>query len=260
MMSNDAKNMNMITSSSGINNISLQNNTKMNNMNMGMNNNMCNMNMGMNNNIYNMYNMNMGMNNNIYNMYNMNMGINTNMYNMNMGMNNNMYNMNMGMNMGIGMNCNNLNIIMNNNLNNTNIGMENINNVLDDEDKDGWELIFKNEDEKDKKEVTIRISCEKTVNEAINKYKLKIVNIEDMKFEYPPNKELNKSLKISQSGLSNKSVIHVKHRKDKSKEEKEAKISEEQKESEYMDEEEEKIFMQNRERRRRSKVINLKNK
>ena len=249
-MSNDTKNMKMInTATTGINNMSLPKYAEINNMNKGMNNNVNNMNMGMN------YNMNMGMNYNLYNMYNMNMGMNYNMYNMynmnmGMGMNYNMYNMNMGM----GMNNNNMNIGMNNNLNNINIGMGNMNNIIDNEDKDGWELTFKYVDGNDEKEVTIHISCDKTVNEAINKYKLKIVNTEDMKFEFPPNKELNRSLKISQSGLSNKSVIHVKPRKDISKKEKEAKISKEKKESEYMDEEEEKIFMQ-RDGRRRSNAI-----
>ena len=166
------------------------NNTNMMGMNdmnmMGMNNNM-NM-MGMNN------NMNlMGMNNNMnmMGMNNMNlMGINNNM---NMGMNNNM---NM---MGIGMG-------------NINIGI--LNNNLDNEDRDGWELTFKYNDGKEKKEVSIRISCEKTVQEAINKFKLEIANSEDMRFEYPPNKELNKNLKISQSGLSKNSVILVKSKKE----------------------------------------------
>ena len=49
-----------------------------------------------------------------------------------------------------------------------------------------------------------------------------------MRFEYPPNKELNRTLKISQSGLSNKSEILVKPR-DKSKKEEAKKAEEEEK-------------------------------
>ena len=145
---------------------------------------------------------------------------------------NNMNNMNMmGMNMGM----------PNMNMMGMNMGMPNMNmdKMLDNEDKDGWELTFKYDDGKDKKEVVIKISCDKTVNEAISKYKLKVANTEDMKFEYPPNKELNRTLKISQSGLSNKSVILVKPREDKSKKEEEIKKSEEVKEEEKEEEKEE---------------------
>ena len=119
------------------------------------------------------------------------------------------------------------------NMGNINMGV--MNNILDNEDKDGWELTFKYDDGKDKKEEVIHISCDKTVQEAINKYKLIVANTEDMKFEYPPNKELNRTLKISQSGLSNKSVILVKPREDKSK--KEEKKQEEKKEEVKQEEE-----------------------
>ena len=78
--------------------------------------------------------------------------------------------------------------------------------------------------------MTIQISCDKTVQEAINKYKITVANDQDMKFEFPPNKELNRSLKISQSGLSKDVTILVKPRENKEK--KEEKKEEEKKEEE----------------------------
>jgi len=173
---------------------------------------MNNMNMGMNN----MNNMNIGMNNmNMMGMNNMNMGMRMNNMNMGMGINNNMNKMNMSMK-NLNMSLNNMNMMGMNNMNMSmgNENMGNMNNILDDEDRDGWELTFKYDDGKDKKEVVVKISCEKTVQEAINRYKLEVTNVEDMKFEHPPNKELNRALKISQSGLSKKSDILVKPKKD----------------------------------------------
>ena len=170
--------------------------------------------------------MNMGMNNNMNNMNMMNM--NNNMRMMNMGMPNmNMMNMNMNMRVP---NMNMMNVNMSMIL--PNINMEK---MLDNEDKNGWELIFKYDDGKEKKDVVVKISHEKTVNEAISQYKIQVANTEDMRFEYPPNKELNRTLKISQSGLSNKSEIIVKPREDKSKkaeEKKEEKKEEEEKKQE----------------------------
>jgi hypothetical protein len=173
--------------------------------------------MGMNNmNMNNMNNMNiMGMNNMGMGMNNMNMMAMNNMNNMNMMRMNNMNNMNMmGMN-NMGMGMPNMNMMA------MNMAMQNAN--INNEDKDGWELTFKYDDGKDKKDVVVKVSCEKTVNEAISLYKLKVANTEDMRFEYPPNKELNRTLKISQSGLSNKSEIIVKPREDKSKKNEEKK-------------------------------------
>ena len=148
---------------------------------------------------------------------------------MNMGMPN-MNMMNMNMNMGMpNMNMMNMNMSMVL----PNINMEK---MLDNADKDAWELTFKLDDGKEKKDVVVKISCDETVEAAINVYKLKVNNMEDMRFEYPPNKELNRTLKISQSGLSNKSEILVKPRDDKSKK-KEEKKEEEKKEEEKKEEE-----------------------
>jgi len=228
MMSNSNNNTNMM-GMNGMNMIGMNNNMNM----IGMNNNM-NM-MGINN-----MDM-MGMNNNM----NL-MGMNNNM-NM-MGMNNNMNMMGINNNINMmGMN-NNMNMMgMNNNMNMMGIGMGDINmgslnDNLDNEDRDGWELTFKYNDGEGEKEVSIHISCEKTVQEAINKYKLEIANSEDMRFEYPPNKELNKYLKISQSGLSKNSVILVKAKK----------------EDDYMTEEEEKNWA--KANRGRRNAFYMKNK
>ena len=150
-----------------------------------------------------MSNVNNNNNMNLMGMNNMNMiGMYNNMNNMNMmGMNNSMNNMNM-------MGMNNINMGMGN------INMGSMNNILDNDDKEGWKLTFKYNDGKDVKEVDIHISSEKSVQEAINRFKLEIANDEDMKFEYPPNKELNRALKINQSGLSKNSIILVKSKKE----------------------------------------------
>ena len=75
-------------------------------------------------------------------------------------------------------------------------------------DNDGWNLIF--EEKQGNKRTIIRISPDKTVQEAINLYKIKTnkKNNDIIKFIYN-GKQLFPSLPISQSGLSNNNVITV---------------------------------------------------
>ena len=75
-------------------------------------------------------------------------------------------------------------------------------------DAAGWNLIF--EEKKDKKRTVITISPDKTVNEAISLYKIKTgaKGNEDFKFIFN-GKQLFYELKISQSGLTDNSVISV---------------------------------------------------
>ena len=78
------------------------------------------------------------------------------------------------------------------------------NNSIDD--PTGWNLIFENQN--DKKSLTIRISEQKLVKEAISKYMLKSGRTDKCKFIFN-NKELFGDLKICQSGLNNLSRILV---------------------------------------------------
>ena len=184
------------------------------NMN-GMNPNMM-MNMGMmdqNMMMGNMGNMpNMGM----PNMMNNNMGM-PNMMNNNMGMND-MAGM-MGGNMGMPNMMNNMGMpnMMNNmgmpNMMN-NMGMPNMmNNVgtpeaqkVSIEDATGWNLIFENQN--DRQQITVTISEQKLVKEAISAYLLKANRTDKCKFIFN-NKELFPEMKICQSGLSNMAKILV---------------------------------------------------
>ena len=148
--------------------------------------------------------MNQMMMNNNMNMGNMNMG-NMNMQNMNMmNMNLMMMNMNpmMMMNMNPMMMNMNQNMMMNNmmganNMQNMNIG-----------DNQGWNLIF--QEKQGNKMTIITISPDKTVNEAINLYKIRenIDNNEMIKFIFN-GKQLIPSLKLSEAGLDNNKVILV---------------------------------------------------
>ena len=153
----------------------MMNNMNMNNMNMG--------NMG-----------NMGMSG----MSGMNPMMNMNMMNMG-GMNgmNPMMNMNM-MNMG-GMNG--MNPMMNMNMMNMNQNMT----IGDDQ---GWNIIF--EEKSGSSRITIRISPDKKVIEAINLYKLKAnrSNEENIKFIFN-GKTLATELSLSQAGLNDNATITV---------------------------------------------------
>ena len=74
-------------------------------------------------------------------------------------------------------------------------------------DKEGWNLIF--EDKKGNKRINVTISPDKTVQEAINTYKIK-ANLEDAQAKFIFNgKSLCTTLTISQSGLTNNGVITV---------------------------------------------------
>ena len=112
---------------------------------------------------------------------------------MGMGMNP----MGMGMNpMGMGMNPMGMNPMGMNPTKSVTIG-----------DKEGWNLIF--EDKKGNKRINVTISPDKTVQEAINTYKIK-ANLEDAQAKFIFNgKSLCTTLNISQSGLTNNGVITV---------------------------------------------------
>ena len=75
-------------------------------------------------------------------------------------------------------------------------------------DNQGWNLIF--EEKQGNRRTIIRISPDKTVQEAINLYKIKTnkKNNENIKFIYN-GKQLYPSLQLCQSGLSNNNVITV---------------------------------------------------
>ena len=74
------------------------------------------------------------------------------------------------------------------------------------EDQSGWNLIFENQN--DKKSLTIRISEQKLVKEAISMYMIKSGRTDKCKFIFN-NKELYQEMKICQSGLNNLSRILV---------------------------------------------------
>ena len=80
------------------------------------------------------------------------------------------------------------------------------NGTISIEDIQGWNLIFENQN--DKKLVTIRISEQKTVKEAINVYLLKSGRTDKCKFIFN-NKELYPEMIICQSGLQPLSRILV---------------------------------------------------
>ena len=91
------------------------------------------------------------------------------------------------------------------------MGMGGMNNMMNQDsvkvdDNKGWNLIFENQN--DKQTYNIRISENKTVQEAINLYKIKSGRDGKMKFIFN-NKELFAEMKICQSGLSNLSRILV---------------------------------------------------
>ena len=75
------------------------------------------------------------------------------------------------------------------------------------DDNKGWNLFFENQN--DRKIITIKISENKTVKEAINMYKIKANRTnEKLKFVFN-NKELFDEMKICQSGLNDHSKILV---------------------------------------------------
>jgi hypothetical protein len=74
------------------------------------------------------------------------------------------------------------------------------------DDSQGWNLIF--EKKNGNQMISVLISPEKTVQEAVNAYKLKSMQFGEMKFIFN-GKQLPYSLKISQSGLENGSKILV---------------------------------------------------
>ena len=162
-----------------MNDFMMMNNSMMGNMMMN------NPNMMMNNQNMMMNNQNMIMNNQNMMMNNPNMMMN----NPNMMMNNQMMD-NMAMNM-----------MMNNMMGNMQ-GMGD----GDLDDQKGWNLMFENQS--DGKTYTITISEQKTVKEAINRYRLKSMRTDNCKFIFN-NKELFSELKICESGLSNLSRILV---------------------------------------------------
>ena len=85
-------------------------------------------------------------------------------------------------------------------------GQTNNNTNISIEDAQGWNLIFENQN--DKTSVTIRISEQKLVKEAISMYLLKSGRTDKCKFIFN-NKELFTEMKICQSGLNNLSRILV---------------------------------------------------
>ena len=172
-----------------------QNNQNM----MGMNPNM----MGMNQNMMGMNRNMMGMNPNMMGMNPMmNMGMNQNM----MGMNPNMMGMNPMMNMGMNQNMMgmNPNMMGMNPMMNMNNAIENMNKGL--EDTNGWKITFI----KDGKEETMKFSKDIIVNEALNKYKIKIGEAGNLKLKFVENKKpVSLSLKICQSGIMDGSKLLV---------------------------------------------------
>ena len=162
-------------------NNSMMGNMMMNNPNMMMN----NQNMMMNNQNMMMNNQNMMMNNQNMMMNNPNMMMN----NPNMMMNN------------PNMMMNNPNMMMNNMMGNMQgMGADGL------DDQKGWNLMFENQS--DGKTYNIRISEQKTVKEAINRFRLKSMITDNCKFIFN-NKELFSELKICESGLRNASRILV---------------------------------------------------
>ena len=123
--------------------------------------------------------------------------VNNNMMN---NMMNNIQNINMGMNNMI--NIPNMQMQMNDMMNN-NMNIFN-QNIIDD--PDGWNLLFEHQGTKNK--VIIRISEQKLVKEAINKYLMKSGRNDRLKYIHN-GYDLHPELKIYQSGLNNMSKILV---------------------------------------------------
>ena len=73
-------------------------------------------------------------------------------------------------------------------------------------DAQGWNLIFENQN--DRQSYTIKISEQKLVKEAIDKYRKRSKNIDKCKFIYN-SKELYSEMRICESGLNNGSKILV---------------------------------------------------
>ena len=154
------------------------------------------------------------MNNNMNNMNNMNM--NPQMMNMMMqmmsNMGGNMNTMNMGnMDQANMMNMMNMMQMMNNNNMANNMQMNNnivnsmpVNNM--GASQGGWNLFFTKKDSGQK--LLIQVKPDESVSEAISRYKIKAVDDKESKFIFN-GKQLDTSLKISQSGLQNNSEILV---------------------------------------------------
>ena len=87
-------------------------------------------------------------------------------------------------------------------------GMMNVSLNTDDDiaDAQGWNLIFENQN--DRQSYTIKISEQKLVKEAIDKYRKRSKNIDKCKFIYN-SKELYSEMRICESGLINGSKILV---------------------------------------------------
>ena len=183
---------------------------------MMMNQNMGGMDMNMMNQIGGMNGMDMNMMNQMGGMNGMDMNMMNQMGGMN-GMDMNMMNQMGGMG---GMDMNMMNQMagmggMNMNMMNQMAGMGGMNmmgmNMMNQDsvnidDNKGWNLIFENQN--DKQTYNIRISENKTVQEAINLYKIKSGRNGKMKFIFN-NKELCPDFKICASGLNNLSRILV---------------------------------------------------
>ena len=147
------------------------------------------MNMGMPGmNIGGMPGMNMGMPGmNIGGMPGMNIGGMPGMGNMGMpGMNMGMPGMNMGM-PGMG-------------------NMADIGKVAGVDDPQGWNLVFENQN--DLNSIIVTISEQKTVKEAISKYRIKANRTDPCKFVFN-SKQLYPEMRICESGLKDKSKILV---------------------------------------------------
>ena len=163
--------------------------------------------MMMNNPIGGMPGMNMGMPGmNIGGMPGMNMGMpgmNMGMPGMNMGMpgmNMGMPGMNMGM-PGMNMGMPGMNMGMPGMGNMANIGK-----VAGVDDPQGWNLVFENQN--DLNSIIVTISEQKTIKEAISKYRIKANRTDPCKFVFN-SKQLYPEMRICESGLKDKSKILV---------------------------------------------------
>ena len=127
---------------------------------------------------------------------------------MGMGMNPMMGGNTMGMGMNPMMGGNGMGMGMNPMMMNFAMGMNNAGGYVNIGDEGGWNLIF--EEKNGSKRINITISPDKTVQAAINMYKIKTnqVGNDQMKFIFN-GKQLATSLTLSQSGLQNSSVITV---------------------------------------------------
>ena len=140
-------------------------------------------------------NNNMNNINSVNNMMNMNNNL-QNMQNMIMGMNNNM----------MGMQNMNMLMPMNGMMNNMNFPMQN----LSFEDFNGWNLLFEKRKNGVNVMISVEISPDKLVKEAISAYLLKSNETDRNSFKFIfNNHELFPEIKISQSGLANGAKILV---------------------------------------------------